>query len=86
MDHVLNLDGMRQDTHWITIGIAAVVVLTVQPDVNAVIDRLSIDNQFRNTVADGWVRKLSTDTTGATVIPKPAALTATVSAPSNGAA
>lgn len=35
-------------THWITIGIAAVVVLTVQLDIIAVIDRLSIDDQFRN--------------------------------------
>lgn len=54
MDHVLNLHGMRRDTHWTTIEIAAVVVLTVQLDVNAVIDRLSIDDQFRNIVADGW--------------------------------
>lgn len=49
-------------THWVTIGIAAVVVLTVQLDIIAVMDRLSIDDQFRNTVADGWAKKLSTDT------------------------
>jgi hypothetical protein len=53
-------------THWITIGIAAVVVLSVQLDVIAVVDRLSIDDQFRNTVADGWAKKLSTDTTAQT--------------------
>ena len=46
-------------THWITIGIAAVIVLGVQLDVIAVMDRLSIDDQFRNTVADGWAKKLS---------------------------
>jgi hypothetical protein len=50
-------------THWVTIGIAAVVVLSVQLDIIAVMDRLSIDDQFRNTVADGWAKKLSTDTT-----------------------
>jgi len=48
-------------THWVTIGIAAVVVLTVQLDIIAVIDRLSIDDQFRNTVAAGWAGKVSGD-------------------------
>ena len=37
-------------THWVTLGISAVVVLTVQLDVIAVMDRLSIDDQFRNAV------------------------------------
>jgi hypothetical protein len=46
-------------THWVTIGIATVVVVTVQLDIIAVMDRLSIDDQFRNTVADGWAKKLS---------------------------
>jgi hypothetical protein len=37
-------------THWVTIAAATVVVLAVQVDIIAVIDRLSIDDQFRNTV------------------------------------
>lgn len=53
-------------THWVTIGIAAVVVLTVQLDIIAVMDRLSIDDQFRNTVADGWAKKLAGDTNAQT--------------------
>jgi hypothetical protein len=39
-------------THWVTLGIAVVVVLTVQLDIIAVLDRLSIDDQFRNSVVD----------------------------------
>jgi hypothetical protein len=39
-------------THLATVGIAAVVVLTVQLDIIAVMDRLSIDDQFRNAVVD----------------------------------
>jgi hypothetical protein len=57
-------------THWVTIGIAAVVVLTVQLDIIAVMDRLSIDDQFRNTVADTWAKKLAGDT-GAQTDPRP---------------
>jgi hypothetical protein len=53
-------------THWVTIGIAAVVVLTVQLDIIAVMDRLSIDDQFRNTVADGWAKKLAGDSSAQT--------------------
>ena len=49
-------------THVITIGIATVVVLTVQLDTIAVIDRLSIDDQFRNAFVDA-VKDYSTDTT-----------------------
>ena len=30
------------------------------------IDRLSIDDQFRNTVADGWAKKLAADTSAQT--------------------
>jgi hypothetical protein len=50
-------------THLITIGIATVVVLTVQLDTIAVIDRLSIDDQFRNAFVDAAVKDYSTDTT-----------------------
>ena len=53
-------------THWVTLGIAAVVVLSVQLDTIAVLDRLSIDDQFRTTVADSWAKKLSPDTTAQT--------------------
>jgi hypothetical protein len=48
-------------THWVTLGIAGAVVLTVQLDIIAVMDRLSIDDQFRNTVAGDWAKKLSPD-------------------------
>jgi hypothetical protein len=61
-------------THWVTIGIAAVVVLTVQLDIIAVMDRLSIDDQFRNTVAVGWANKLAGDSntqTSAQTDPRP---------------
>jgi hypothetical protein len=57
-------------THWVTIGIAAIVVLTVQLDIIAVMNRLSIDDQFRNTVADGWAKKLSGDA-GTQTNPRP---------------
>jgi hypothetical protein len=39
-----------QYTHLVTIGAALVVVLVVQLDIIAVVDRLSIDDQFRNSV------------------------------------
>lgn len=37
-------------THWITMGVSVVVVLAVQLDIIAVVDRLWIDDQFRNTI------------------------------------
>ncbi|MGB8885992.1 MAG: hypothetical protein WCC87_04670 [Candidatus Korobacteraceae bacterium] len=37
-------------THYVTVGIAAAVVLAVQLDIIAVIDRLSVDDAFRNTI------------------------------------
>lgn len=37
-------------THWITMGVAVVVVLTVQLDIIAIADRLWIDDQFRNII------------------------------------
>jgi hypothetical protein len=53
-DHTIDRVSQRftKYTHWVTIGISAVVVLTVQLDIIAVMDRLSIDDQFRNTVVD----------------------------------
>ncbi len=39
-------------THAVTLGIAAVVVLMVQLDTIAVIDRLSIDDQFRTSIVE----------------------------------
>lgn len=50
-------------THVTTIGIATVVVLIVQLDTIAVIDRLSIDDQFRNAFVDSAVKDYSTDST-----------------------
>jgi hypothetical protein len=46
-------------THWITISIATVVVLVVQLDTIAVIDRLSIDDQFRTMFVDSAVKDYS---------------------------
>ena len=43
-------------THYVTVGIAAVVVLAVQLDIIAVIDRLSVDDSFkRNTIVDSAI-------------------------------
>jgi len=49
-------------THWVTLGIAVVVVLTVQLDIIAVLDRLSIDEQFRNSVVDTSVKQYAGST------------------------
>ncbi len=49
-------------THWITLAAAAVVVLSIQLDVIAVIDRLSIDDQFRNTVVSASANDFYTET------------------------
>ena len=54
-------------THWVTLAAALVVVLTVQVDIIAVIDRLSIDDQFRNTVVASATEDFSKpDRSGAT--------------------
>ncbi len=53
-------------THWVTLAAALVVVLAVQVDIIAVIDRLSIDDQFRNTVVASAAKDFSAET-----IPKP---------------
>ena len=51
-----------QYTHWITIAVSLVVVLAVQVDIIAVVDRLSIDDQFRNTVVSSAVKDFSQET------------------------
>ena len=51
-----------QYTHWITIAVSLVVVLAVQVDIIAVVDRLSIDDQFRNTVVSSAVKDFSQKT------------------------
>jgi hypothetical protein len=51
-----------QYTHWITIAVSLVVVLAVQVDIIAVIDRLSIDDQFRNIVVSSAVKDFSSET------------------------
>jgi len=61
-------------THWVTIGIAAVVVLSVQLDTIAVLDRLSIDDQFRSTVVQGWAQKLLLDGNGQNANGQPASV------------
>ena len=50
-------------THWITIIISAAVVLVVQLDTIAVIDRLSIDDQFRTAFVDSAVKDYSAAST-----------------------
>jgi hypothetical protein len=47
-------------THLITITLATIVVLTVQLDTIAVIDRLSIDDQFRAAFVDSAVKDYGT--------------------------
>ena len=51
-----------QYTHWITIAVSLVVVLAVQVDIIAVVDRLSIDDQFRNIVVSSAVKDFSQET------------------------
>jgi hypothetical protein len=63
-------------THWITLCAAVIVVVGVQLDIIAVVDRLSIDDQFRNgvvnkAISDFSTAKLSGDATEPTVDPHP---------------
>ncbi len=65
-------------THWITLGVAVVVVLAVQLDIIAVADRLWIDDQFRQNVVSQATNDFSknpantsTNTANANVDPKP---------------
>jgi hypothetical protein len=58
-------------THLVTIGIAAVVVLTVQLDIIAVMDRLSIDDQFRNAVVDISAKQYAGNASAAKTNPRP---------------
>ena len=58
-------------THLVTIGIAAVVVLTVQLDIIAVMDRLSIDDQFRSAVVDVSARQFAGSASEAQTNPRP---------------
>jgi hypothetical protein len=60
-------------THWITMGVAVVVVLTVQLDTIAIADRLWIDDQFRNTIVKQATDDFSKSTNPNTdnVDPKP---------------
>jgi hypothetical protein len=60
-------------THWITMGVAVVVVVTVQLDTIAIADRLWIDDQFRNTIVKQATDDFSKSTNPNTdnVDPKP---------------
>ena len=60
-------------THFVTIGISVVVVLTVQLDIIAVMDRLSIDDQFRSAVVDISAKQYASngDTSAAKTNPGP---------------
>jgi len=52
-------------THYVTIGIATIVVLAVQLDTIAVINRLSIDDQFRTAFVDTAVKDYSVQASAA---------------------
>jgi len=61
-------------THWITMGVAVVVVLAVQLDIIAVMDRLWIDDQFRASIVSEATKQFSQDAgaqASATVDPHP---------------
>jgi hypothetical protein len=60
-----------QYTHWITMGIAVVVVLAVQLDIIAVADRLWIDDQFRSTIVQQATNTFSTDSAKSNIDPHP---------------
>jgi hypothetical protein len=63
-------ERFTQYTHWVTLGVSLVVVLTVQLDIIAVADRLWIDDQFRNTVVSKATDEFSKDANNQ-VNPKP---------------
>lgn len=46
-------------THWVTMAVAVVVVVSVQLDIIAVADRLWIDEQFRSTVVSDATKRFS---------------------------
>jgi hypothetical protein len=60
-----------QYTHWITMGIAVLVVLSVQLDIIAVADRLWIDDQFRSIVVQQATNTFSTDSGKSNIDPHP---------------
>ncbi len=58
-------------THWITMGAAVVVVLAIQLDIIAVMDRLWIDDQFRTSIVDKAAKQFSEAAADAKVDPHP---------------
>jgi len=58
-------------THWVSLGAAVVVVLTVQLDMIAVVDRLWIDDQFRKAIVDSAAQQYGTKTANDAVDVKP---------------
>jgi hypothetical protein len=58
-------------THWLTMGAAGVVVLAVQLDIVAVMDRLWIDDQFRTSIVDKAAKQFSENGANAKVDPHP---------------
>jgi len=57
--------------HLVTVAVSAAVVLGVQLDIIAVVDRLSIDEQFRTAVVDAASKQYANDTTPAKAISGP---------------
>src|SRR4030095_3263133 len=58
-------------THWVSLGAAVVVVLTVQLDMIAVVDRLWIDDQFRKAIVDSAAQQYVTKTANDAIDVKP---------------
>jgi len=55
-------DRFTAHTHLVTLGIAVVVVIVVQLDIIAVLNRLSIDEQFRDSVVSSAAKQVSNST------------------------
>ncbi|HXZ42855.1 MAG TPA: hypothetical protein VEG68_19105 [Terriglobales bacterium] len=74
--------AFTRHAHRVTIAAAFVVVIAIQLDIIAVVDRLSIDDQFRNAVV-GPVAKQFTDSVVSPSTNTPPAPTATPPAPNS---
>ena len=63
-------EAFTKHTHRVTVAAAFVVVLVVQLDIIAVVDRLSIDDQFRNAIVADAAKPLSDQTKRASSNPE----------------
>lgn len=60
-------DRFTAHTHLVTLGIAVVVVVAVQLDIIAVLNRLSIDDQIRNSIVSNAASQVSNSAAGGQV-------------------